>query len=63
MPFTRTWILRQVTTDYRGYRVAALDGPLRNYFEQDDVKASFFALIQDATLDAVAKKNEKLGGR
>ena len=51
------------TGHYRGYRVAAPDGPLRNYFEQDDVKASFFALLRDATLDAVAKKKEKLDGK
>ena len=51
------------TGQFRGYKVAAPDGPLRNYFEEDDVKRKFFDLFRDATVDAVAKKKEKLDGK
>ena len=42
---------------YRGFKVAAPDGPLRNYFEQTDTKKIFFNLLRDATVDSLAKKN------
>ena len=49
------------TGQFRGYKVAAPDGPLRNYFEEDDVKRTFFTLFRDATVDAVAEKKRKVG--
>ena len=42
---------------YRGFKVAAPDGPLRSYFEQEDTKKIFFNLLRDATIDSLAKKN------
>ena len=42
---------------YRGFKVAAPDGPLRSYFEQTDTKKIFFNLLHDATIDSLAKKN------
>ena len=51
------------TGKYRGYKVAAPEGPLKTHFEKEDVKAVFFNLLRDATIDAVAKKNDKLAGK
>ena len=50
------------TGHYKGYRVAAPDGPLKEYFENKEVKRTFFELLRDATIDAIAKKKEKLDG-
>lgn len=47
---------------YRGFKVAAPDGPLKSYFEQEDTKKIFFNLLRDATIDALAKKNEQKEG-
>ena len=45
-----------------GFKVAAPDGPLKNYFKQEDTKKIFFDLIQDACIDAMAKKERKRSG-
>lgn len=45
-----------------GFKVAAPEGPLKSYFEQDDTKLIFFNLIQDACIDAMAKKEKKRAG-
>ena len=47
---------------FTGFKVAAPDGPLKNYFSQDDTKNIFFHLIQDACVDALTKKEEKRKG-
>ena len=47
---------------FTGFKVAAPDGPLKNCFSQDDTKNIFFHLIQDACVDALAKKEEKRKG-
>ena len=47
---------------FAGYKVAAAPGPLKDYFEQDDVKKTFFELVQNAVIDALAKKEEKENG-
>ena len=47
---------------FKGVKVAAPDGPLRQYFEQGDTRKIFFNLFRDATIDAVAKKEEKRAG-
>ena len=45
---------------FRGFKVAAPDGPLRHYFEQEDTKKIFYGLMKDAV---VAKKEEKRAGK
>ena len=47
---------------FRGFKVAAPDGPLKDYFNQEETKEVFFNLLRDATIDAMAKKNRKLSG-
>jgi hypothetical protein len=47
---------------FAGFKVAAPEGPLKNYFSQDDTKNIFFDLIQDACIDALAKKEQKRTG-
>ena len=47
---------------YRGFNVAAPDGPLRSYFEQEDTKKIFFSLLREATIDSLAKKNRMKEG-
>ena len=44
---------------FRGFKVAAPDGPLKSYFEQEDIKKIFLC---DATIYALAKKNEQKEG-
>jgi hypothetical protein len=44
--------------NFAGFKVAAPDGPLKEYFAQDDTKKILFNLIQDACIDAIAKKEE-----
>jgi hypothetical protein len=48
---------------YKGFKVAAPDGPLKQYFEQKDTRKIFFELFRDATIDAVAKKEQKKDGK
>ena len=48
---------------YKGFKVAAPDGPLKQYFEQKDTRKIFFGLLRDATIDAMAKKEEKRDGK
>ena len=45
-----------------GFKVAVPDGPLKDYFAQDDTKKLFFDLFQDACIDAMAKKERKRSG-
>lgn len=47
---------------FAGFKVAAAPGPLKDYFEQDDVKKKFFHLVQNAVIDALAKKEVKENG-
>ena len=47
---------------FLGFKVAAPDGPLRHYFQQDDTKKIFYDLMKDASVDALAKKEEKRAG-
>ena len=47
---------------YRGFKVACPDGPIKDYFNQQDTKNIFFDLLRDATIDAIAKKNRKING-
>ena len=49
--------------NYKGFKVAAPEGPLKNYFEQKDTREIFFQLFRDATIDAVAKKEQKKEGK
>ena len=49
--------------NYKGFKVAAPEGPLKNYFEQKDTRELFFQLFRDATIDAVAKKEQKKEGK
>lgn len=51
------------TGQYKGFKVAAPDGPLKQYFEQEDTRKIFFGLLRDATIDAVAKKEQKRDGK
>ena len=44
--------------EYLGYKVAAPNGPLKNYFEQDDFKKILYDLMRDSVVDALAKKEE-----
>ena len=46
-----------------GFKVAAPDGPLKSYFEQEDTKQIFYNLLCDATIDALAKMNENIEGK
>ena len=48
---------------FLGFKVAAPDGPLRHYFEQEDTKKIFYGLMKDAVVDALAKKEEKRAGK
>ena len=41
-----------------GCKVAAPDGPLKDYFEKDENKQVFFDLMQEAFFDALAKKEK-----
>ena len=50
------------TGHYRGFKVACPDGPIKDYFNQQDTKNIFFDLLRDATIDAIAKKNRKING-
>ena len=45
-----------------GFKVAAPDGPLKHYFEQEDTKKILFGLFGDAVIDAMAKKEKKRKG-
>ena len=45
------------TGQFKGFKVAAPDGPLKNHFEQHETRETYFQLFCDATLDAMAKKN------
>ena len=47
---------------FDGFKVAAALGSLKDYFEQDDVKKKFFHLVQNAVIDALAKKEVKENG-
>ena len=47
---------------FAGYKVATAPGPLKDYFEQDDVKKTFFELVQNAVIVALAKKEERENG-
>ena len=51
------------TGQFKGYKVAVPDGPLKDYFEQENVKPTFFNLFRDAVIDAAAKRKEKLDGK
>ena len=44
------------TGKFKGFSVAAPEGPLKDHFEKEDVKRVYFELLRDATIDAVAKK-------
>ena len=46
-----------------GMKVAAPDGPLKSYFEQEDTNKIFFDLMQEACIDAMAKKEAKRIGQ
>ena len=48
--------------NFLGFKVAAPDGPLRQYFEQDDTKKIIYDLMKDAVVDALAKKEKKRAG-
>ena len=48
---------------FSGYKVAAPDGPLKDYFKQADTNEIFYNLIQDAVIDAMAKKEVKRTGQ
>ena len=50
------------TGRYRGFKVAAPDGPLKDFFEKDENRQIFFDLMREATIDAMAKKNRKEKG-
>ena len=50
------------TGTFRGFKVAAPDGPLKDHFDSEEVKGVYFKLLRDATIDAVTKKNRKLAG-
>ena len=50
------------TGTFRGFKVAAPDGPLKEHFDNEEVKGVYFKLLRDATIDAVTKKNRKLAG-
>ena len=45
-----------------GCKVAAPEGPLKAYFDQDDTKRIFFDLLQEAFIDALEKKEKKRNG-
>ena len=45
-----------------GINVAAPEGPLKDYFDQDDTKKMFFELLQDAFFYALAKKEKLRNG-
>ena len=47
---------------FAGLKVAAPDGPLKDYFDKVEIKEIFFGLIQDAVIDALAKKEERRKG-
>ena len=47
---------------FRGFKVAAPDGPIKEHFDQEDTKEIYFNLLRDATIDAMAKKHRKLNG-
>ena len=49
--------------EFLGFRVSAPDGPLKNYFETEDVKHSIYELMKNAVVDALAKKEEKRAGK
>ena len=47
---------------YLGIKVVAPTGPLKNFFEQRDTKQVLYDLMEEAVLDALAKKEEKRAG-
>ena len=47
---------------YLGIKVVAPPGPLKNFFEQRDTKQVLYDLMDEAVLDALAKKEEKRAG-
>ena len=48
---------------FLGIKIAAPTGPLRTYFEQQDTKQVLYDLMNDAVLDALAKKEKKRAGK
>ena len=44
--------------NFVGCKIAAPDGPLKDYFDKDENKQVFFDLMQEAFVDALAKKEK-----